>query len=231
MASQSPIQRFAIIGLGRFGSRLAANLTAAGQEVIAVDQDIQRVDQIRDRVTLAVAMDATDEQAMRGQGVDQVDVAVVGIGDDFQARVLSTVTLKQMGVAKVISRAVARTDADIMRRVGADDVVNPEDESADRWAVRLANPWFLSCVELDADHSIIEINTPKKWVDKTLIQLAVRKNFGVHVVAIKHRFENAQGAVEINPFLQIPIPDQPLGAHDVLVVMGGDAQLSQVGQG
>ena len=179
------MQRFAVIGLGRFGSRLANNLAAAGQEVIAIDKNKRLIEEMRDQVTLAVALDATDERALRGQGVDQVDVAVVGIGNDFEARTLITVMLKQIGVPKVITRAVTPTGAHIMKRIGADEVINPEDESADRWAVNLTNPWFLSRFELDAGHSIVEINTPQSWAGKTLIELNLRTAYGVHVVAVK----------------------------------------------
>jgi len=228
MAIHNPVQRFAVIGLGRFGSRLAANLTAAGQEVIAVDKSVKVIEQISERVTLAVAMDATDEQALRAQGIDQVDVAIVGMGDHFQARVLITLTLKQIGVPKVISRAVTGEDVQIMKRVGADEVVNPEDESADRWAVKLANPWFLSHFELEAGYSIVEIQTPKGWVGKTLADLHLRRQFAVHIVAIKNNHTNESNVAPMRSTLRIPLPDQPLEAHEMLVMMGSDDKLAQV---
>ena len=228
MARRHHVRRFAVIGLGRFGSRLAVNLTAADQEVIAIDKSVSIVEQLSDRVTLAVALDATDEGALRAQGVDGVDVAVVGMGDHFQSRVLATVLLKQLGVPTVIARAVTAADAQVMARVGADEVVKPEDESADRWAVRLANPWFLNRIELDDDHSLVEVNAPGPWVGKTLAQLGLRQAAGVHVVAIKRRGEGPRGAVEIDPVLRMPRPDQPLQPHDVLVVMGSDTDLARL---
>jgi len=221
------MQRFAVIGLGRFGSRLANNLAAAGQEVIAIDKNKRLIEEMRDQVTLAVALDATDERALRGQGVDQVDVAIVGIGDDFEAATLITVILKEIGVAKVISRAVTQTGAHIMQRIGADEVVNPEDESADRWAVHLASPWFLSRFELDAGHSVVEIKTPKAWVGKTLIELKLRREYRVHVVAIK---TPRPGESNNAPrwALHIPTPDQPLDERDMLVLIGSDDHLSRL---
>ncbi len=222
------MRRFAVIGLGRFGGRLAANLAAARQEVIAIDKRKALVEEMRDRVTLAVAMDATDEQALRAQGVEQVDVAVVGIGNDFESTALATVTLKQMGIKTVISRAATATAGQILRKIGADDVVNPEDESADRWAVQLSNPWFHSFFELDEKHLIVELPVPKPWVDKTLSQLRLRNDHGVHAVAIKHRHETAEGTVSIKQTLRIPLPDQPLAEHDVLVLMGSEENLAKV---
>lgn len=221
------MQRFAVIGLGRFGSRLAANLTAAHQEVIAVDKSSRIVEEIRDQVTTAVALDATDEQALRAQGVDQVDIAVVGIGGHFEAAALTTVVLKQIGVKKVISRAVTPTAADILRRIGADDVVNPEDESADRWAVTLANPWFLSRFELDEKHSIVEMPVPPTWAGKTLIELKLRKDWGIHIVAIRSTPE-AEGGPKRRQTLHIPMPDRPLEKDAVLMMLGSDENLSKV---
>ncbi len=223
------MQRFAVIGLGRFGSRLAANLAAAGQEVIAIDRSERIVEEMRDRVTLAVALDATDEQALRSQGVDQADVAVVGIGNDFEAASLTTVILKQIGVDKVISRAATPTSAHILARIGADEIVNPEDESADRWAVRLANPWFLSHIELDADYSIVDIETPSQWIGKTPKELRLRSDFGIHIVAIRKRAPSTDpdGAM-VHTGLRIPMPDQPLQEQDILMVMGPDEKLTDL---
>ncbi len=224
------MRRFAVIGLGRFGRRLAANLASAGQEVIGIDHEVKIIEEIRDRVTLAIALDATDEQALRSQAIDKVDVAIVGIGDDFQARVLATVILKQMAVPRVITRAVNPIDAQIMKRVGADEVVNPEDESADRWAARLANPWFLSRFELDPGYSIVEMKTPDRWVGKTLAQLSLRREMGIHIVAIKHRHTTTDASTPAGQTLTIPLPDEPLQDQDLLVILGSDDSLSHVPQ-
>ena len=126
------MERFAVIGLGRFGSRLAKNLAASGAEVIAIDRDRMIVEELRDQVTLAIAMDATDEQALKIQGIDKVDCAVVGMGHNFESNALATVLLKSMRVKRVISRAGNDMQAQILKRIGADSVVSPEDESADR---------------------------------------------------------------------------------------------------
>ena len=231
MASKYSVQRFAVIGLGRFGCRLATNLASAGQEVIAVDRKIELVEQMRDHVSLAVALDATDEKALCAQGIHEVDVAVVGIGDYFEARVLITVTLKQIGVPRVISRAVTPAGAQIMHRIGADGVVNPENESADRWAIQLANPWFLSRFDLDDGHSIVEITTPDHWVGKTLANLNLRQQRGLHIVAMKVSRGTASSQASDRATLQIPLPDYQLTAQDVLVMMGRDEDLARLGEG
>ncbi|MFW6059596.1 MAG: potassium channel family protein [Phycisphaeraceae bacterium] len=220
------MQRFTVIGLGRFGSRLAANLANAGQEVIGIDTDQRIIEEMRDRVTLAIAMDATDEQALRLQGIDQTDVAIVGIGGDFESIAAATVVLKQIGVPRVIARAISPTSARILQSIGADEVVNPEDETADRWANRLISPQFIRQFELDEGHSIVEIRTPKRWVERSLSELNVRARESLHVVAIRRRRDPSD---ETSPMtIQIPSPEEPLNADDVLVIMGRDADLAKL---
>jgi len=214
--------RFAVIGLGQFGARLASNLAAAGQEVIGIDKNPQLVEDIRDRVTLAVAMDATDEQALRAQGVDNVDAAIVGVGEDFQAVTLTTVILKQMGVPRVISRASTPVTAKVLARIGADEVVMPEDESADRWTHKLVSPQFLNQIELDDGHSLVEIKTPAKWVGQTLAGLKLRAESGLYVVAIRGHCNQGPGPI------RLPGPVEPLKAEDILLLMGRDEDLEKV---
>jgi trk/ktr system potassium uptake protein len=214
--------RFAVIGLGQFGARLAGNLAAAGHEVIGIDKDPQRVQSMRDRVTLAVAMDASDEQALRAQGVDNVDAAIVSVGGDFQAITLTTVILKQMGVPRVISRAATSISAQVLARIGADEVVMPEEESADRWTHKLVSPQFLKQVELDAGHSLVEMKTPKDWVGQTLIGLKMRTAMGLHVVAIRGPSGSGEGSV------RMPTATEPLKAEDTLMLMGLDEDLTEL---
>lgn len=221
-----PHERFAVIGLGRFGSRLAAKLAAAGRDVIAIDRDVNLVDDLRDRVTLAVALDATDEQALRANDIGHVDVAVVGIGDNFEAAVLATVVLKQLGVKRVISRAMTATAATILRKIGADDVVRPEDESADRWCGKLVSPEFLSQHVFSAGHSVVEIRTPGVWVGKTLAELNLRAQTRVLVVAVKRRELLPSGAER--EVVAVLSPSQPLEADQILVLAGADEDLAQL---
>lgn len=218
--------KFAVIGLGRFGSRLAASLTASGQEVVGIDRDPSIVEDMRDRVTLAIAMDATDEDALRERGIHTMDVVVVGIGNDFEAVTLATVTLKQLGVPRVIARATNPTIARVLARIGADEVVNPEDEAADRWAQRLINPQFLNQIEFHKGHSIVEVLAPRSWVGRSLAELDLRAKTGLHVVAIKRpqdpRYPDGPMRVEM------PGPGEPLIAGDVLVLMGKDTDLARL---
>ena len=216
------MQKFAIIGLGRFGALLAAKLTSAGHEVIAIDRNRRIIEEMRDKVTVAVVTDVTDDQALKAQGVAVVDAAVVGIGDDFEAAVLATVVLKKLGVARVVSRATTEIRRDILRRVGADEIVNPEAESADSWSVRLGWPQFLSHFELEPGFSVIEMRTPKPWVGQTLIELHPRANLGVQVVAVKDPPPDEADVMKV----RMPRADQALEPGQVLMIMGPDEALA-----
>ena len=239
------MQKFAVIGLGRYGKRLAVNLASAGQEVIAVDKEITLIEEIRDKVTLAVAMDCTDEQALQSQGVHTVDAAIVCIGDDFESNLLCTRILKDLGVPRVISRAVRPISARVLARCGADDVVNPEDETADRWATRLVTPGLINQLEIAGGHSLLEIKTPAQWVNKTLQEINPRQQLGIHIVAIKripqdtpnnnHHPSQIQQTPELTAqspaaqtILMIPSPTQPLEAQDILLVLGQNSDLANL---
>ncbi|MFG0330016.1 MAG: NAD-binding protein [Phycisphaerales bacterium] len=223
--------RFAVIGLGRYGTRFAVNLSRSGAEVIAIDRDRRIVEELRDRVTLAVALDATDEQALRLQGVDKVDIGIVAIGHDFEANALATVTLKQLGVKQVISRAANRVQARILARIGADAVVNPEDETADRWAHKLMAPFLLDHIELAQGYGLVQLATPRSWVNKTLAELDVRRTYNVNIVAIKRRVPSASETGEETYeeiVVDLPLPTSRLTSEDVLVIAGHDEDLEDL---
>lgn len=227
------MDRFAVIGLGRFGSRLATTLAAAGAEVIAIDTDRDIVEELRDQVTLAIAMDATDEPALRIQGVDQVDCAVVGIGNNFEANALTTALLKSLKIKRVVARAANRTQARILERIGADGVVSPEEESAERWANRLLAPFLLDRVEIGDGYAIAQIRTPAAWRGKTLADLDLRRAHNVTMVAIKRRpapgaREEARGEDRPERVVDLPTPGSVLGPDDTLVLAGFDDDLKRL---
>lgn len=225
------MERFAVIGLGRFGSRLSKNLAAQGAEVIAIDRDRAIVEEIRDQVTLAISLDATDEQALKIQGVDQVDCAVVGIGHNFEANALTTVLLKSLRVERVISRAANDMQARILSRIGADAVVRPEDEAADRWARRLLAPYVIDHVALAEGYALVQLPVPADWQNKTLAELELRRKHKVTVVAIKRRIETAS-ETGVDSFVErvvdVPQPSSRLEPHDTLVIAGFDADLEKL---
>lgn len=225
------MDRFAVIGLGRFGSRLARNLAASGAEVIAVDRDRAIVEDLRDQVTLAIALDATDEAALKLQGVEQVDTAVVGIGHNFEANALTTALLKSLRVKRVVSRAANVTQARILTRIGADGVVSPEDESADRWSHRLLSPFLIDHVELGEGYALVQLPVPTDWVDKPLLELDLRKRYKVTVVAIKRRVQGSGPAgVDASDarVVVVPLPSTRMLADDTVILAGYDKDLERL---
>lgn len=223
--------RFAVIGLGRFGSTLARELTAAGGEVVAIDTNRQLVEEIRDEVTLAIRLDSTDEESLRTQGIDKVDAAIVGIGEDFEAAALATANLKAIGVPRVISRATTQIRADILHRIGADTVVNPERETAVRWAQRLLMPELKDYIELGEGHGLIQIVAPRSFHHRTLEQLRLRQRHNLLLVALRRTVEVKAGdhpGTSEAPVVIIPHADTLILPNDVLVVIGSSEALANL---
>lgn len=220
------MERFAVIGMGRFGQKLAVLLAEAGAEVIAVDRQKELVDEIRDTVTLAVCLDSTDEDALRSQGIHKVDVAIVGIGSSFEANLLTTVVLKQLGVPRVISRATTDRRGKILSRIGADSVANPELESAERWRSRLMAPQIMERIELEEGYSLTRLAAPEAFFNKTLAELDVRKKHRITVAAIHRSSRDKNGADTTRPrsrLIKVPMPESKILPGDVLLVIGSDS--------
>jgi trk system potassium uptake protein TrkA len=221
------MDRFAVIGLGRFGFHLATLLTEIGAEVLAIDEDRDLVKTISDRVTMAVCMDSTDEKAMRAQGVDKVDVAIVGIGSAFEASALTTVICKRLGIPRVVTRATTDTRGQILSAIGADDIVNPEKEAAERWRSRLLAPAIMERSALAEGHSLAQLSAPESFYGKTLAELALGKRYHVLVVAIRRKVvEQEEGKEkEKQVVITAPGPDDMIRPNDILVVIGADHRI------
>lgn len=217
----------AVLGMGRFGQRLATRLTRGGEEVIACDRDRARVEQIAPDVAQALILDFTDEAAMTARGLGSVRAAVVAIGNDFEAAVLATVLLRQLGVPRIVARARSGMTGEVLRRVGAHDVVLAEDEAADRWASRLMGPGVLNQIEFHEGYSVVEFPVPEWWVGKGLAQLDVRKRLHLHIVAVKRPAD----AKHPQPRIVVLDPGEPLLNDDVLIVMGRHEDLERLATG
>lgn len=219
------MRRFAVIGLGRFGSRLARALTQAGAEVIAIDKDRRLVEDIANDVAVAVRLDSTDEEALRAQGVDKMDVAIVGIGQDFEANILTTVTLKSLGVRHICARAERMTHGKILRRIGADEVIFPEEESAHRWAFKLATPHLKEKLEFAPGFSLAQYLAPSSFDGKTLMELNLRKKFEVNLVMLRRAVSAEGGGSEV---VSVPLPETVIHLHDTLWLVGSDDHLARL---
>ena len=213
-------KKIAIIGLGRFARQLARQLYKDGIEVIAVDIDRLKIEQITDAVTIAVQLDCTDEAALRSQGIDKVDVAVIGVREDFETLVLTTVILKSMGVKKIYCRAERQVHSDILKRIGADQIIMPEDEAATRWSGRLGSPHIKDKLNFAPGYSLVEYTTPKSFDGQSIIKLDLRKKFNINVIAL-----NPNDGSEM---VSIPTPETIVSENDTLWLVASEDSLAKL---
>jgi len=212
--------------------KLAQALTQAGAEVIAVDVKRDLIDDIRDDVALAVRMDATERDALLAQGIDKVDVAIVGIGTDFEANALTVATLKTIGVPRVIARAGSERRGRILRQIGADAIVFPERESAMRWSNRLMLPHLREYIELGEGHALVQVRAPHEFANKTPGQLALRQKHQVNLVAIRRTVTVEQDGKEAeSEIVSVPTAETKILPSDVLILIGSDDALAKLPAG
>ncbi len=199
-----------LIGLGRFGKHIAMKLRELNHEVMAVDRNEDLVQEILPLVTNAQIGDSTNEEFLRSLGVDNYDVCIVAIGDDFQSSLETTSLLKELGAGMVVSRAATDVQEKFLLRNGADEVVYPEKQLA-RWtAIRCSADHILDYIEIDGDHAIFEVPIPKAWLGKTVGQVDIRKKFSINILAVKT-------GRKLDSFIT---PDTMLSEEKTLMVMG-----------
>lgn len=218
MARHNGRPEFAVIGLGRFGSSLALTLSGRGYSVLGIDRDRTIVQRISEQCTQAVALDATDEAALREVDIGVYDTVVVAIGANFEANLLTTVSLKTIGVRRVISKALTEQQRTILLRIGADRVVLPEHEAGRRLAQELVAPGILDHLKLGDSHSVVELQVPPSLARRTIFDAALRKHFGVTILAVK-RGDNV---------IISPPADYVLAEEDLLVIIGANDKIANL---
>ena len=204
------MKSYVVIGLGRFGTEMALKLYDCGEDVLAIDMDENIIDKISDRVTKAVAADARDLDVLRKLGVEDFDRAVVAVGSDLAASALITMNLKTLGVPFIICKAHDDTYREILEKLGADRVIIPEREMADKLANGLTTAGVMEYIELSSEYGIVEITPPAEWLGKTIRALELRSRYGANVIAVR-RGEDLRIPPEI---------DTPLEDDFILVILG-----------
>jgi trk system potassium uptake protein TrkA len=216
----------AVIGLGEFGQAAAIGLARNGVEVIAVDVSMDRVNAVKDEVALAVRLDASHESMMEAHGIAQVDVLIAAIGGNFEAQVLVVVHAKQFGIKKIVARATTPDHHRVLKAVGADQVLNPEEEAA-RWMVnRLLITDITNYFELAEGFSVVEVNAPAGIVGRNLGALDLRRRFRVNLVAIKRMETTPSGERVLKRFNPVPMPEEVIHENDVLALVGSVIDLA-----
>ena len=215
---------FAVIGLGRFGAAMATTLTELGQDVIGIDGNEEAVQRLSDVIGAAVVLDATDERALRTAGVQDVDVAVISIGENIEASLLAVMLVKDLGVPRIIAKAVSPLHGRILERLGVNRVIFPEREMAMRVAHSLVVANVLDYIELSRDFSIIEMPAPDEFAGKSLKDLQLRNRFGLTLIAIKRKTGTGDGEVTN----VAPTAEDEIQAGDVLALLGPNERLAQL---
>lgn len=175
-----------LIGLGRFGRHIAEKLSELGHEVLAIDKNEERIQNVLSYVTNAQIGDSTSYNFMKSLGIRNFDVCIVAIGDNFQSSLETTSLLSELGAQNVIARAASDVHEKFLLKNGADEVIYPEKQLAAWTAIRYSSNHVFDYIELDGDYSIFEISVPEKWVGKTIGQLDIRKKYSINILAIKN---------------------------------------------
>ena len=214
--------KYVVIGLGQFGEAIARNLSAKGVEVLAIDNNENHIEAIKDDVAMAVTRDATDIRALRTQNIQEADAVVMAIGEDFEALLLSTVYVQELGVKRVIARAHGRQQRMILEKIGVEEILSPEDEVAKVVTEQLLNPSVLSFLELPDDYEIVEIKAPQGIINKAVGEINLRNKYKINLVTIKRSYEKTKdGKATIEEhILGVPTTETMIYDTDSIVVFG-----------
>lgn len=222
--------KIVVLGLGNFGMALAGYLAETGNEVIAADIDIAKIDMIKDKVSHAVALDATNENAYNSLPLKQTDLAIVAIGERNGVSIKATAIIKKITKAKVISRSSSIIEDTIFEAMGVDQIIHPEQEYAERLTKKINLKGSIDNFEIDVDSSVSEVPVCKKIIGKTIMEADFRRNFNLNIITIlrKKKFKNfIDRSADKQEVIGMPKPDTVFMAEDVLVVFGADKDIEK----
>lgn len=225
------MKQFVVIGLGRFGSSVARALSEKKFEVLAIDKKEECVKEVEGVVSQAVVVDATDEKALRELGIPDFDTAIVSMAETIEDSIMITLTLKELGVKQVVVKTNSELHSKLLRKVGADRIVFPEREMADRLVESLASPKIFDFIELSKTHGIIEMVAPKKFTSKTLLDLKLRDKYNISVIAIRRKipYSKPDGTTDFKEDIIIgPGGVDEIISGDVLILLGNYNDIQKV---
>ncbi len=212
------MRSFCIIGLGCFGTALAQSLAEKRHQVLVISADEEAVNAIANTVTNAVIGDPTSEAVLSTAGVADYDCAVVCIDDSMNDSILATMTLKELGVSEVVARAMNARHRKVLEKLGADMVVFPEEDMGERLAQILMKKDVLDYFSFSDEYSVAEIHVPRDWLGRTMIELNIRRRYGITVIAIRRK-----GKLDVSP-----APDVPFSEDDTVTIMGTDDKIERL---
>lgn len=206
-----------VIGLGRFGRHMAKKFSEQNNDVMAIDINEERINNVLSVVTNALIGDATNERFMETIGVRDFDLCVVAIGDNFQSSLETTALLKDLGAKFVLARASRDVHAKFLLRNGADDVIYTEKETAERLAVKYGSDNIFNYIELNDEYSIYEIAVPSSWLNKSILKVNVRSKYGISILATKQE----------NNIYPLPKPEHVFTDSESLMILGKNEDVSR----
>lgn len=227
------MNQFLVIGLGDFGREIALALTEQGSEVIVVDNQPGAIEAIKDSVAQALVLNSTDENALRSIGLENIDTAIVAIGEHIEASILTTAILKDLGVRRIIARANSPRHARILERIGAERIISPETQIARQVAKSLVARHVLERVELTENHSLVTMYAPRRYWGQKIVSTGIRRDFNIMIIGIERKIPevNDQGEIVMrSKFLSIPGPNDLLKEGDIILVVGQNERLDRLAE-
>ena len=215
--------KYVILGLGNFGSSLAQKLVGMGHEVIGVDHEMDKVNALKEQITNTICLDITDQQAITNLPLHDADIVMVCIGEDQGANIMATALMKQAGVNRLIARAVSPLHETILEAMHVDEIIHPEEETAERWANKLNIRGVVDSYELTDEYSIVKAKVPEAFVGKTLEELSLRKDYNVLVLTTIKEVEekNRLGITrKVNQVQGVASSGTRLEEDDIIVLYG-----------
>ena len=218
-------KKFAVIGLGQFGTAIAKTLSSRNAEVIAIDKNIDKVENIKDAVAYTVSIDATNKEALIGQNIQDMDCVIIAIGENFHSAILCANILVELGVKRIIGRAMGENERLILEKLGINEIISPEDELGFRITESILNPNIIFSISLPDNYLIVELKAPKKICEEKLGDIKLREDFGLNLITIL-RASNKETGLD-HHISGIPSSDTIINSNDILVLFGKSKDLTK----
>jgi len=222
--------KYIVVGLGSFGASLAEKLTEQGNEVIAIDTSMNKVEHYKERISHTICMDATDEFTVSGLPLRETDMVVVAIGEDKGANVMATALFKNLKAKRLVSRAIDELHEKVLHAIGVDEVVHPEEESAERWAKKLCLKGVVDSFELNDDYSIVEVGVPAKLQGKTIKESNIREGYNLLVLTTIANTEEKStlgNTISVTKVKGVANPNSILSKDDLIVIYGANKDIKR----
>ncbi|GIV41973.1 MAG: potassium transporter Trk [Vicingaceae bacterium] len=221
--------KYAVIGLGLFGTAIAKKLAKKGAEVLAIDNNEDHIDEIKDEVAYAVCLDATDKKALKSQNIEDYDAVVVAIGENFEALLLCVVYLQELNIKRIIARANGIHQRKILEKIGIKEILSPEDEVGNVVAERLLNPNLLSVLQFPDNYEIAELQAPENIINRSLKDINLEKKYNLKLITIKRSYEvEKDGEIVYDQhIIGMTTPETTIYDKDTIVIFGKEEDIQK----